>query len=950
MAERRIAAGQASRLSRTQLRDSLNAALDAAEARGTADQKLTDLVARATKQEARMAKLERGLRDNAGLGEVRLPGGIRLPAVAATGPNVDSVVQAASAATEAGRKLAKELRKATSERMGILVGPASISATDSARIAVKTARDARKAATEAIEKARVEAKLGPDERIAAIQAESRALARQYRELSERAQATSIRTRALEDELDGIRQQQAVAEMKIEGLRTAVGRTKAEATAAREGMSQIDLVPLAGYHWPTAVANTFNKRIPRPGRKYLSVEAYDAANDTLRALEATGDASAVGIQLAKLGFSEPALVVKATKTAVRSMGDPGALGKYILDADLEAVVKGEPLVETMAKYGVRFETGEITTSAHGRTTLTRAIENSTGIGKGVLEPSNRIFDNAGNFARIDLFKTLYRTWKAAGMDADAPEVLRAIAKSTNLATGYSRSSILGGPVGSRVLFAGRFFKSQLDTVGDAVTKGGIEGTIARQQVARMIGLGALLTVAANEARGHETEFRPWEPNFMRIRDVGGHDISLFGPWDSLARGIITPDWNDFEHWRDFGRSKSGPLVSAAWDLWEGKSYIGDATTTRVGVGKTSIPVPRPLWAAEKVTPFGIANAIEEFIDAGKGKQSFGDAVVGASAEFLGLKSSPLTGYEKQLGHMKNAWETYEPEGYKKPGSMQDDPLFLRKWASENADKLAGPSTELGKKVKEIEKEFGGKARANDDAFVAGAGLDSEGKARDWTLGDWKDRRRELQIEKRRAYRDLLGEREGEAKPGTPAYWVQTYFETFDTAESGLGLDFEAQDRAQADWLAEHGDAALEYVQEYLQTGKSEPERQYLEAIQQLNKDGYFEMPKYIGMLSGEPEEEIDRLRALVAERSDDPKYAPYANESYRNRAALVLIDYWKEQGKTLEEVKPIFFDVINAGSKKYANPHREVYRLKNPELLEWLDNGNHYATLQAIAGK
>lgn len=936
IARRRDAARETSALARAALNDALGAALADARKFGAAGERVKALFERGQKLNRDLERLEDQLREAAGLGEVKPSGaGVRLPKVDARGLDMERLVKAATLKSASGRRTARQLRDTLSEALGLPYGDAVASDIAASASAKESARAVRLARTKALDAARKEAMLAPDERLAAIESEQRALDRRYKELSERASRTGARAAELTSELESLHVQVQIARAKSAGLRSVMDRAMAEAADRREGLVEINLAPLAGWKWAPELANTFNKRIPRPKGNHLSVEVLDAVNDSMRALQATGDGSAIGIQLIRLAFTEPAIVAKAAKEAIASMSTPEALGRYILKADADALAKSEPLVSEMAKYGTYFSTGELTTAAHGRTSLTHAIETSPLVGTKVLQPTNRIFDNMGNFSRIDLFKSLWRAARDSGVDPNTPEQMAAIAKAVNLATGYAPRTFLGGPIGSRVQFAGRFFQSVVETIGTAATNPHIEGAVAREQLARMAGIGTLLTVAANSARGIETDFDPRSPNFLRVRNVFGHDISVFGPWDSLVRGIASGDP------KQFARSKASPIVSTAWDIWEGKDFLGRPVRGSVQIKGVDVPYVVPQRIGERLLPFSMVGIAEEITDTIRGRQSPLDAVVGSVAQVAGVKASQLTEREKYELKMADAWKAYEPSGYTKPESPEEDPLFIKDFALKHPDDVPAPVSEIGKKLARAEATFEKNVASND--LAAMSGVTSDG--RDWTIGDWKTRRRELLIARRQELADILGEpRDKAPREGTPAYWLQTYFDTFDRAQTDVGLNLEKLDSLQAEWLEENGPQALKYVQSYTSLGDSAIERGYFEAIQKLKADGYFmgqpnSMPRFLVKVSELEDEEIIRLANLVSEESKllDPAYA---GQSFAVRSLIVL----DPRGYSIDEIT----DVANSQKTKNMHYNFWLYKERNPGLLAWLDNSNHYTTITALA--
>ena len=112
-------------------------------------------------------------------------------------------------------------------------------------------------------------------------------------------------------------------------------------------------------------------------------------------------------------------------------------------------------------------------------------------------------------------------------------------------------------------------------------------MARRSMGSLIGTGVMVTFAANELLAMDrdgedykpftnTDFRPIvegrpNSNFMRIKNVFGTDVSVFGPWDTLVRNTIAVAKDPIGGSKDVLRSKASPLVSLGFNLWSGKKH-------------------------------------------------------------------------------------------------------------------------------------------------------------------------------------------------------------------------------------------------------------------------------------------------------------------------------------------------------------------------------------------
>jgi len=192
---------------------------------------------------------------------------------------------------------------------------------------------------------------------------------------------------------------------------------------------------------------------------------------------------------------------------------------------------------------------------------------------------------------------------------------------------------------------------------------LEQRYARRALLRMVGAGVGLTAAANAARGYETDYRPtvngrWNPNFIRIRNVFGRDVSVFGPYDSILRLIVgtgagfTPTRDEEGEWSirpgeaiNVGRGLGAPHVSLAWDVISGEDAIGQAVPKITELRGEDLPALGGR-VAESFSPISFQNAPETLPQVVRGVQE-GDAlqaaggVAGAVFEAHGGKSTPLS---------------------------------------------------------------------------------------------------------------------------------------------------------------------------------------------------------------------------------------------------------------------------------------------------------------------
>lgn len=435
---------------------------------------------------------------------------------------------------------------------------------------------------------------------------------------------------------------AATKLDVSVKRNRLGRAREVVRELREVASH----PLAGEGAVPKLGNTFfpqefadamNKGLT-PDRNAVS-SAIGGFNNAARAFMATMDLSAAGIQgLLTLG-THPIQASRAIGRATASLMNPEWYNGFIR-AEAASV---DGLIRLGGKWASNDDMGEFLFS----TGLTRIPKLGW-----LMNKSNMAFSRTGNLLRLQLFKSAMETSRLKGFGSTGALTRgvtegegRKVVSLINSATGFHG----GKPATweSMALFAPRFFKSQLDVITRAVAKGGPDADLARLMLFRTMALGGALTIAANEMRGKETEFNPirvnedgemsFNSNFMRIMDVGGQDVSVFGAWDSLL-GLMTTTAvaGPMPGATRLFRTKASPVLSTIIDIIEGETFNGQKVDVMSLDGLLNAIVTETVNKA----PFTVQDFSEGLA------RGDGPLVAGRSAgfNFFGLKSAPTTLFE------------------------------------------------------------------------------------------------------------------------------------------------------------------------------------------------------------------------------------------------------------------------------------------------------------------
>lgn len=557
----------------------------------------------------------------------------------------------------------------------------------------------------------------------------------------------------------------------------------------EGRARIELPGLEQYDVPAYIHNALADFLVTHAKDPWAATISDVVN-LIRTVRATADVSQIGVTSLLASYNNPRGALAAVKLAfaLALIDHPyvRAVEAWEKKAQQEGLSLDALVRSGLRVMGLRQPFEEVIEGSTGKvmryfsaTALEQLAEapkpageiTRTAVRLSPFAASARHYAIAGDAMRVETFLSLYKALPAERKGDEA--YLRKLAHAVNLMTGVADrgfGSQLPGSAGRIVQwaqFAPRFFQSTLEVVARAAADAGPEGAMLRAALLRMVGVGALLVWMANDLLGQETDFDPRSPNFLRIR-LPGRDVSLFGPWDSLARGIIStangipyveqviPDregqGGDVTY---FARSKANPVVGIALDMMTGETFGRHDTND---------------WRywRDQVLPFAASDIAETIQD---DSPAYVKAMSAAMA-LLGLKQTPLTAWER-------VEEQMEAEGFD-----FDDPLQRLAWVAANPEKAPAPVTEMGKELQ----------RVREQARQKMADVMTRWQEGQLDLAEALDELASLNREARAAIRVLLDEaRVTSGWSGDPKYVVplEEYFMLFDQARldaKGLAVDY------------------------------------------------------------------------------------------------------------------------------------------------------------------
>ncbi len=644
-----------------------------------------------------------------------------------------------------------------------------------------------------------------------------------------------------------------------------------------------------------------------GQPAFGANAVRAVNSALTPLRAMGDISWFGQQGAAFLFRHPIRAAKAAVVVIKSaVSDRGSYARMLDGAIAEGAARAGMSVQDyrqlLISHGLHVVPEEMGERGIG---FSAGAQNLPGIGH-VARFSNETFARFLNFARVSFANDAVELATKTGQMDQLQGALAAVNRMTG-ATGRAPSSLE-----SLVEFAPRFFSAAVEQVWAATTKGGLEGTIARRHLLRMLGTGALMAVGINTVRGYDTDFDPTSENFLRIRNVGGLDVSLFGTYNTLFRAVAsTMATGKPEPLLRLAEGKLSPVADIVTHTFLGRTYLGsplDPTGNPLGsaytYGKSMMPFP-----VQSVVAEGIEPAVQQ----GDPKQLL-RGLESTAASATGFTSTPMTPTERlneARGKRDRGPLTFTPETV---GKQPREGIAQQEFGGRDyADLTGAEKSQINERpqIKDLQAEVDRNVLSKEDDRAAltektreiGGKVDAlsaEFEAGQISGNDFRDQYRKLQDELRGA-RDVLTKR-GNGK-------LDGWFALYDQASLPDGrTDYDRLDALQAAYRAKNP-GIDEEVLRAVGAHDNETLRKYREA--QKLASAYYSIPAYRG-LSLEDGQTAGRVigvaQAMVS-----------AGQARTMRQAFAILSQQDKDAVRLARI------AMNRG----ANPERKKFRRANP---------------------
>lgn len=656
-----------------------------------------------------------------------------------------------------------------------------------------------------------------------------------------------------------------------------------------GYDYVDHHALNGMLFPQDVADRIKSALNPPSDNIFT-KLPKGLNSVLTPLRATGDFSASLQQGMVAWLRNPAKAADHWRATVVSLKDPEAYFKSI-----DKLEKDGPGLNEHIRWGGHYVNPHSTDDflmPKVAAKLSGGKWEQIPIGGKIAQKSNEHFARFLNLVRFDMGNAAYARAKALGLEGQALDShMREAWNSINRASGWTgRKPTTLESIGA---FAPRYLSASIEQLAAAVSKGGIEGKLARDHMLRLMATGTALAWMINTARGKETEFDPRGSNFLRIRDVGGLDVSVFGTYDTLIRAIAGtvggksggPLSPDLTRPVKFGESKLSPAAKLLYEPFIAKeTYLGEPLDPSTPGGLAKIGVEQ----LKSSLPFNVQDAWEEGPVAGLVGSSGLSARLQTESEKLNAErndqAKKLFGkfYDDLSGAEKS--QVNETAGVSKIQSAKDAQDLRR--GGDSASRVR------------IRQQFQEQMAAN--ARYLAAGKDDAGNV--FSGNDYREAYHELQTYLA-GQRDTLKDFSGGDKE------VDGWFDLYDQAKLANGqMDSEKLDQLQAAYLAAHP-GIEDRVDQVIGIHDDATLREYRKAQKEAAE--YYKIPAYVGMSLSDAQRasEVLRLAAGMVQ----------AGEARNQRHAFSMLMQFDSRGVML----------ARQAQSRGGNPKRKAFRTSHP---------------------
>ena len=454
-------------------------------------------------------------------------------------------------------------------------------------------------------------------------------------------------------------------------------------------------------------------------------------DATRTMQASGDLSGAFIQGLILLAVDPVAWGAGWYGSIRALADPHALNNFIAkkrsegvpldDWQLLQLAAPEEMFRAASERGIlsrslraadRIAHVDGRTYAPGEMILTGVPIPGTGKRLPVgLTNFERAFTYYGTYARINLMEAY------APLARNQRELGQAQNIINNMTGQVSPGSQIIGPKQEHfertfMFFAPRYTRAALAAVAAVVNpRSGIEGTIARDALAKLAVGGTITYIMLAESMGQEPKMDPTRSDFMTV-ELNGDRIGIGTVWTSMTRLIASlvtdpafqgklnnspllfTNAEPGEHGIDerisdnplvrWVRGRTSVLTGNAWEIATGSDFIGAPIEGPIDITKhlASNALPFAVESAILGEPKSHTGIFSPVVNALGGDLTGFEGVdlknpatllpTGYVSEFAGLRNAPMS-YAKQRNALrkKQAYILYDGAEWGELNKLQQD---------------------------------------------------------------------------------------------------------------------------------------------------------------------------------------------------------------------------------------------------------------------------------------
>lgn len=667
----------------------------------------------------------------------------------------------------------------------------------------------------------------------------------------------------------------------------------------------------------------------PPTKGRALGALGSVNNAVRSLNTVFDIAALGRLGRQAGARWPTIYAKAAKVAASSIFHPEAveeihngIDQRALEANASAGAKTRYTVAEMAApvdkggFNVGRDIGDTSPGLLGK------IPGPAGkVASRVVGVQKAFLDTLRPLALEAEIENRSAANPAFAASLSDPAVRKDLGRGVNLLTGQSSHRF--GPNAGLVTEFPNWLAAQGELLYSAFQRGSITSEMARNSLLKLVGIGTIATAGLQLAQGKSplSNIRGGVPQ----ANIPGTDLSwdMYGPLgeviskfgqiaqagvqgaqtggvEGTATGVVGKTLQQ-------ARGYAAPLLSQVITQSSGSDFVGN---------RVKSPEERITSLIQQALPFNAAGAIE-------GREP--------AAQALGLVGERVHQPSPLNQALYNA-------------GIKSDDLLGRKAFLQQHPELRGNNA-LG----DLERQTQQRRDALNQATISDPTI---------TLKNFKDARTTILQDQRSQLKQILGDKQLPVSGGKQGQWLHDYYNLFTQAHDPTdpnpdSIDANKLDTLIADWSNKPGnEGALDFVNQYTNTGLGPVETAYLNDLRSLDAEGYFKLPHLQHMRSGLPESAIMGARGLVENyRQSDPNLQrqPMIVSA---REALNNIGQQTLDKLGISEVTPeLIADVANVDKQAYQNPDFRKFADTHRQQLMWFDQRANWASyLDAVNGK